>query len=265
MISIAIVNYRSRQYLGECLASLDQYHSSDEIECIILDNNSGEELDDLVLPYSWARVVYHNQNAGFGAGMNRAFQEIQGEWMVCLNPDLEVYGSFTELLNSQLTDVSVVGIALRNASGELQAYHTGAFLHPADILLGRAQRNWQDYSLTLKSGTQVDWSSGGALAIRREVFAAVDGFDERFFMYYEDMDLCYRIQEAGFGRVTWSPTPEIHHREGGSQPNKARMKQRFYRSQRQYLAKRGWRILSVIIWPVHLMYIMFYKGRNLKI
>ncbi len=252
MISIAIVNYRSQQYLGDCLASIERHHSPAEVECIIVDNNSGENLDSIISPYrSWVRVVYHTENNGFGAGMNRAFQEVRGDWILCLNPDITIDGSVVEVLIQQPVTTAAVGFALRRPSGTFQEYHMGAFLTPKNVCFRNGKKDWKQTFSEASATQPVQWSSGGALAIRRGVFEAVGGFDEGFFMYYEDMDLCYRIQEDDLGGVIWSPSPVVLHTEGGSQPDKVKMKQRFYLSQRYYLRKRGWWWLSTVLWPLH--------------
>jgi GT2 family glycosyltransferase len=127
----------------------------------------------------------------------------------------------------------------------------GDFLTGWNILFQNWKRIWmKKYSKAVEL-TQVDWSSGGALAVRTRVFQDIGGFDEKFFMYYEDMDLCYRIHQQGYGQTLWIPEPYIYHQEGASEPDKVSLKRRFFKSQRYYLWKRGWKNLSMVLFILH--------------
>lgn len=240
MISIVIVNYYTKKFLSECLVSLS-YLS--DYEVLIIDNFS-EDISDF--QSDKVTVIQNIKNTGFATAANKAAQQAQGEWLLFLNPDTRVQGNVTEVLDTCPDSVGIVGFALEGSQGQRQIHQYGFFPHFLHFVSGTS------YTLPGHRHTwcYTDWVSGAALAIRREVFQKVKGFDQEFFLYYEDIDLAKRVLAEGW-KVIWTPEKTVWHQEGGSQLQSWKIKQRYYQSQRQYLSKWGGKWQAWILRPIH--------------
>lgn len=239
MISIIIVNYYTRHFLSDCLASLS--HLS-EYEVLIIDNHSQDVSD---FQSDWVKVVHNTENIGFARAANQAARQAQGEWLFFLNPDTKIQGDITHVLHSCSDSVGIVGFALEGQHGR-QTHQYGFFPQIVHFFSG------MHYTLPADRETwcYADWVSGAALAVRREIFHQVKGFDPQFFLYYEDIDLAKRVLKEGF-QVIWTPEQTVWHQEGGAQRSLWKMKHRYYQSQRQYLVKWEGRWLAWVLFPIH--------------
>lgn len=256
MISIVTVNYKTKNYLKKLIESV-QTHISEPFEYIIVDNDSGDNLDEFESQYEFVKVVYNPNNAGFGSGINVGASHAKGAYIYFLNPDTHLLSDIISLQKNvfdQHDNVGLVGGCLSKSDGSVQAYQYGEEPSLRDIFTAKKKRQSHDNTRV----QQVDWVSGGAMMVSKEAFDKVGGFDERFFMYFEDIDLCKRLREAGY-RVYWTPEAKLFHAEGGAEAVYRKTKERYYASQRKFYAKYNGVIWRYILWPFHQVLLRKYN------
>jgi N-acetylglucosaminyl-diphospho-decaprenol L-rhamnosyltransferase len=220
--SAIVVNFESGQLLVSCVRSLEKAGAG---EVIVVDNASGDDsIERLREAGTSARIVLAPSNRGFGAGANLGARQASGEVLVVCNPDLVVEeGSLTALVEALVghADVAAVGPRILTDEGELYPSArpfptlTESAGHAFVGLFTQSNRWTRAYRQEDRAAGEVDWVSGACAAFRREAFAAVGGFDERYFMYVEDVDLCWRLQRAGW-RVLYEPAATVTHVQGAS-------------------------------------------------
>jgi N-acetylglucosaminyl-diphospho-decaprenol L-rhamnosyltransferase len=171
--------------------------------------------------------VLAEQNLGFGAACNRAAQITASDYLLFLNADVVLDEQACAQLRSAAegtSSVGVVGPRIYGADGSIELSARG-FPTIATGLLGRSSlltkafsginRTPAGVSAALGSGTRVDWVSGACMLVRRQAFEQVGGFDENYWMYWEDADLCRRLKDRGW-EAMFCPGAEAHHRTGSS-------------------------------------------------
>lgn len=227
-LSIILLNWRKKELTLACITSLWKFYpkqfDNGEFEVIIVDNASG---DDSVLflrehlkknRYTNFTVVENDENNGFGAGCNEGVRHARGKYVLFLNNDTVVCDNHLVDMISYLDThefITILGGQLKNPDGSLQA-SAGEFYTPFNIVL--LLLGGQKFGLLDKSPKKiqpVDWVKGGCLMIRKDAFDKLGGFDERIFMYVEDMELCYRARLVG-QRTYFYPEINIMHAEHGS-------------------------------------------------
>lgn len=258
MISIITVNYKTKRYLPKLLESLQEY-VHEEFEYIIVDNDSGDNLDELADAYDFVKVIYNNQNTGFGSGINRGAKEARGEYLYFLNPDTYLLSDTLKLQKSVLEKFSysaIVGGCMTKNDGSIQSYQYGSEPSLPDVFFMNKKK--EQSQKTNDKLQEVDWVSGGAMMVRKDAFQRVGGFDERFFMYFEDIDLCKRFRQQGY-KIFWTPDAKLYHVEGGAEKVYKNTKKRYYASQRKYYAKHIGSIWSLLLWPLHQILLTRYE------
>jgi N-acetylglucosaminyl-diphospho-decaprenol L-rhamnosyltransferase len=264
-VLVVIVNHRSAALALRCLASLDREREEARAELAIsayvVENASGDELElerGIRERFShFARLVVSPVNGGFGAGNNlglRAAHEagLRPEYVHFLNPDTEVrkgaIASLVRFLEShpraglasgsfEHADGTPWPIAFRfpSAAGELEAA----------CGLGVVSRALRDHVVPRTMGPvpeRIDWCSGASMMLRREVLERVGGFDESFFLYFEEIDLCLRMRAAGW-ECWYVPESRVMHHRGQStgvttlDERPKRLPAYWYESRRRYFVK----------------------------
>jgi len=257
-VSVLIVNFRTYDETDRCLESLRS--ASFATECIVVDHGSDEPaLARLRRVHPDVRFVATAGNPGFGAGVNRAAALTRGDLLLVLNPDTIVDCDVIPRLSAWMDSHARTGIVaplIATADGAIEA-SARAFPGWSTVLGGRStwlSRAWPSNPLSrrnLLTGSEVrepidvDWVSGACMLIRRDAFDAVGGFDEGFFLYWEDADLCRRLGIAGW-RVTYYPGCRVTHRGGRSSRHRAIGSAiAFHRSVFRYYLKHGgrWRFV----------------------
>src|SRR5579864_6696299 len=213
-LSVSVVTYRTPELLRRCLTALDP-----EFEIFVVDNASGDETLDMVRrEFPWVRLIANPSNVGFGAAHNQALRQASGRYWLVLNSDAApTKGALRTLIEfmDANPEVAVAGPRLRYPNGELQPARrrlpTAATLFLESTQL---QRFWPDNRVLRRFYVQdrpeyliqdVDWLVGACLCVRAAAAARVGVFDERFFMYSEELDWCRRFRMAGW-RVSYVPT-----------------------------------------------------------
>lgn len=239
LLSVIIINYNTCQHLKACLDSIEQKAAK---KVVVVDNHSSDGSVEMVRSaYPWVELQANEINVGYGAAANQAIAGCASQYVVLLNSDTILKpGALQALIRycDQHPQAAIVGPRLVNSDGTVQA-SCYPFPTPLDtflenstcaVFLGRwvrryipgvrklYLRTWPHDSVRI-----VPWIKGAAYAIRVEAFNEVNGFDESFFMYFEDADLCFRLKKAGW-QVHFAPVTTVVHVGGAStEPSRAKM------------------------------------------
>jgi len=213
LVSLIVLNWNGRQHLAYCLPSLLATDYT-PYEIIVVDNASTDNSVAFVREnFPNVRVMVNERNLGFSAGMNVGLRATQGEIVVLLNNDIEVRPGWLHALVHAMTSDETVGIAgckVYYPDGET-LQHVGATLNYP--LMTSHHYGYQEQDRGQHDEMrQVDYVTGAALAIKREVLDRIGYLDEGFFLYYDDPDLCYRARQAGY-KVLCVPQAVILHHE----------------------------------------------------
>jgi GT2 family glycosyltransferase len=188
-------------------------------EIVIVDNHSPDNrIARRLKRLSGVSVVQNPRNEGFARAVNQGGQLSRGEWVLLLNPDVTVPDGFLDqVLESAQRwpaidpNAGVIGFQLRHRDGSRQA-SAGSFptllRTLAGVCLPRSRRKCQHQ--TLEQRQAVPWVTGGCLLVRRDCYEQLAGMDEQFFLYYEDVDFCQRVREAGWS-VWYDPALQVTH------------------------------------------------------
>lgn len=222
-IAVVVVTHNSADDLGPCLESLLE---DSPAEVVVSDNASTDASCEVALRHG-ARVIEGKENLGYGAAANRGVAETSSPFVLVLNPDTIMrkgtLRAIVERFESD-TSVSVVGPKILDPDGSIQQ---SARRFPSMLLAaahGFLGLFWKSNPASVRytmsdwdhdSAREVDWVSGAALAIRRDVWDDLGGFDPGYWMYVEDVDLCWRTHGAG-GRVWFEPEGVVTHTIGTS-------------------------------------------------
>ncbi len=231
-ISVVIVNYNSREQLRNCLSSIQ---SESWGQVIVADSVSSDGSAEMVRQdFPWVHLMLCPQNNGYGAAANLAIASCASNYVLLLNSDTVLKPGTLQTLNKYLDQhlqVAVAGPQFVNADGRHQL-SCFEFPTPWQTLLQETSlsRFLPLSAKSVQAAQPVPWVLGAALAIRRVAFDAVGGFDESFFMYFEEVDLCYRLKQAGW-QTHFIPEAVIMHIGGAStKHHRAAMLQRLYQS-----------------------------------
>jgi GT2 family glycosyltransferase len=217
-LSILVVNYNGTRYLPACLTALrGQTLSADRFEVVVVDNGSTEGgLDRLEASFPWVRWVRLGRNFGFAGGNNRGLPYCRGDCVVLLNNDTVPEPDWlAELAAAAEADPGAGGIA-----SKLVFHSDPRILNSAGLNLRRDGRG-EDIGFRetdrgqYDAATEVFGGCGAALLLRRELLDDLGGFDERLFMYYEDLDLAWRARRRGW-RFRFAPAARVRHVHCGS-------------------------------------------------
>ncbi len=278
-LSIVIVNWNTRQFLAQCLQSLQDTASViDPIgrtltfgpyltEVFVVDNASRDDSVQMVRDqFPWVRLIENDQNVGFAPANNQALREYAGRYAVLLNSDTEVKPEAMQRLvdfMEQHPQAGAVGAHLFNGDGTLQP-SCQPMLTPwrefwrltfLDQIVRRStydMAHWNDHD-----PRRVDVIKGACLLVRRTALDRIGLLDEQYFMYTEEVDWCYRLLQDGW-TLHWLPTAHvIHYGEASSKQMAEQMYVQLYRSKAQFYRKFGGetrarqfvRLVRAAYWP----------------
>jgi len=239
MISIIIVNYHSEKYLIKCLYSIYKHSFKEDFEIIVVNNDQKDKIKELIQKFSEVKIYQNEKNLGFGAGNNVGARIAKGDILLFLNPDTEIISKNIEDIFSlfQKNDkLGIIGSQLWLDDNKIQPWSVGYEISLLNLIknnlgLTSGQNIWQ-----AKEKVEADWVSGAALFIRKDTFEKTGGFDEKFFMYFEDMDLCKRVRARG-NIILYNPNFKVRHIGGRSYPEKNFQKKDYYKAQEYYFKK----------------------------
>jgi GT2 family glycosyltransferase len=230
-LSIVIVTYNTVDLLGECLRSIQAFVDLTHAEVIVVDNASSDGSQQVVATeHPYVRLICNPGNRGFAQANNQGLRAANGRYLFLLNSDAALLNPAAAVMMGYLDEhanTAILGASLRNANGSRQ-YACDLFpLTPwrmlAELVIDRIRLNnrWTRRGRlsrwTYTEPFEVDWVLGAALMIRRSAMEQVGLLDERFFMYAEDIDWCFRAKRAGW-KVVFMPSALVLHHGQGSSP-----------------------------------------------
>lgn len=250
-VTVLIVNYKVYEELAGCLAALAADPDASHAQVVVVDYESNEaQLAEAVRRHPHAAGISRRDNRGFAAGINEAARHARTELLLILNPDTRVRPGAVRVLIDFLDahrDVVAAGPKVISADGTVQ--ETGRMFPTALTgLFGRTTiltKLWPGNPLSRRNlpsagaagAIDVDWVAGTCVLVRARAFHEIGGFDESFFLYWEDADLCHRLRARG-GRIAYVPGAVVEHALGQSSARaRARSTIAFHRSALRYYQK----------------------------
>ncbi|MDP2656213.1 MAG: glycosyltransferase [bacterium] len=276
-LSIVIASWNVREHLRYCLASLFAYPSKESLEVIVVDNASSDGSVDMVRQeFPQVNLIANEENKGFSTANNQGIRHAKGEYILVLNDDTQIKSETLDALIAYLDthpDVGVVGPKILNPDGSIQPSVRRLPTFWSQLLfvfskLAIVQRYfWHDFDYEKEQ--EVPQIMGACMMIRASVLEKVGLFDEKFFVWFEEVDLCARIKESD-NRVMYTPSAEIIH-EGGSSfaqyPSLSRFRN-YSASCKTYMYKHkgffAWLVLA-IMYPVGFVFVWLKNQPSLAV
>lgn len=263
-VTIAIINWNGLNWLDTCLNSILKYPPLHEFELMVVDNGSTDgSQKHLRKNYPNVYLIENAGNLGYAAAANQALRTSKARYVLILNTDIELDSEAVDILIEFADDhekAAVVGPKLLNPDGSVQLSGRNfpsfidGFMHAFLGIFWPNNRFTQRYKRShwdRKSARDIDWVSGAAMLIRREAAAQVGFFDEHYFMYVEDMDLCYRLWQQGWEVYFCPEATAVHFLGQSSSQSSGKMIIEFQRSLYYFFTKRYARS-----WKRHLKYVV---------
>lgn len=260
--SLIIVNYNTKEFFKNCLNSVFRHSPADELEIIVVDNNSVDGGVEMIKSNYNQRLklIANKKNIGFGPANNQGAKAARGEFLFFLNSDTiikkDIFTALKEIFSAR-PRLAIASPRLLLPSGTPQPYAFGQFPSLGKLLWQKiSARKSADLFLGDNDLYAVDWVSGAAMVVRKNVFDQIGGFDENFFMYFEDIDLCWRAKQYGW-QVAVCPKVFLIHFVGQSAGGFKQRKKYYYQSQDYFFKKHYGQpvmyILKAIRWPYRKM------------
>lgn len=229
-IDIIIVNYNSTDYTLQCINSIHQNKDPIDSRIIVVDNCSNDHPERLKRIFPFIDLSINNRNLGFAKAVNIAMEKATEELVLFLNPDAYIFdGFFLKVIDyiKSHENVAIVAPKILERDGSVQG-SARRFPTPLTSIFGRKSpitKLFPENPISKKEfycfnnkdclPMEVDWVSGACMVTRKKAYNEVGGFDPRFFLYWEDADLCRRLKEAGW-KIIYYPEAEIYHHTGTS-------------------------------------------------
>lgn len=216
-LSIIIVNYNNYQLTNKCIESVLNTVKNIEYEIIVVDNNSPndsyEKMCEKFGMIENINIIKSPDNAGFGAGNNLGAEKAKGEYILFLNPDIVVIDNAIEKMLNKIKSSNEIGLLsgkLLNSDKSIQ-YSCRRILPLNEFLLCRTpfskfvsqeKKEQYNHKYLMKDfdhdkSSEVEWVMGACMIISKDLFFKVGKFSKEYFMYFEDVDLCYKVKKAG--------------------------------------------------------------------
>lgn len=227
MVSIICVNYKTKDYLEKMLESLFLFTKECDFEVIVVENYSGDDLQELAQKFS-IKLIENDTNLGFAGGCNLAIQRARGDYFLLINPDIifteNAICEIEKEMNSN-TQIGVGGVSLKNLDGTQQDC-IWRFPKPLDQLLLLLKiphlfpsiapiSKWLMKDFDYSKDSDVDQVMGAFFCMRRSVYEELNGLDDGYFIWYEEVDFCKRVSDAGFKTHYFSDI-SAKHKKGSS-------------------------------------------------
>lgn len=227
-LTVGIINWNTKDLLKDCLASIQRGKYLDIVNVVVVDNNSADGSQEMVKDaFPQVNLIENSSNVGYAAAANQILRSSETSYIFLLNSDTEILpGSMELLIDSmkQHPDAGVIGPLVLNPDDSVQ-YSCRNFPSFADAMVhaflgafspsNPYSKRYKMVECDRKNDREVDWVSGAAVCLRKDAVKSIDYFDEDFYMYVEDMDLCYRLRQAGW-KVYYTPQAKVYHHVGQS-------------------------------------------------
>lgn len=226
-IAVSIVEYNTKDLLKNCLNSIFNYKWINDIEVLVVDNDSKDESVEMVKKqFPKVSLIENKKNVGFGAGHNLSFKKIKADYYVILNSDALLEEFVLDEMVKFMEDNPSCGVS----SCKVLGFDEKLQPNGGDLPFGVSLLGWLFNLETIgikipafhredegyyRKPHSVGWVSGNFMIIRKKVLEKIGMFNESFFMYFEDVEFCYRVSKGGFS-VMINPDVSIQHLSGGS-------------------------------------------------
>ncbi len=227
ILSIIIVNWNTREMLADCLSSLREHTDSNKVKLLVVDNASKDGSSEMVqAQFPWVHLIKSGGNIGFGKANNLAMPHANTQFVLFLNPDtIALKNSIGKMIDYMESDPTLGALSckMKYPDGSVQPLGLQWFPSPLTELISmliisqKTHRGFKAYLpyIDPNENSYVSKLYGGCLMVRKSVLDQVGWFDERFFMYGEDVDLCRRITDKGW-KLYYLSDAEIIHLCGGA-------------------------------------------------
>jgi GT2 family glycosyltransferase len=284
ILSVVIVTWNSEEFIRNCLDSIFLSQVNFTSEVIVVDNNSSDETAKIVEQlYPQVNLIQNKENLGYAKGNNQGIEESRGEYILLLNPDTQVLEDSLSLMYrfmEENPDAGALGPKLLNPDKTVQAscrefptfstliweFSGLSRLFPRSRIFGGWRMGYFDFDRQ----REVNQPMASCLMLRRTALEDVGIFDESLAMFFNDVDLCYRIRKGGWKIFFYPETKVIHHKGGSTRKAKARMIwlshwafYKFFKKHKSGLANRI--LLFLFLIPLALSawvrILFFYSGK----
>lgn len=253
-LSIIIANYNVKHFLEQCLCSVQKAikHSNLRAEILVIDNHSHDNSLEYLQPrFPCVRFIANDQNVGFAKACNQGYSMSSGEYILFLNPDTIIpedsLGKCISFFQAH-RDAGAVGVKMLDGRGRLLKESKRAFPSPITSLfklfgfakLFPRSKTFSKYHLGYldeNKNHEVDVLAGAFMMVRREILKELEGFDEIFFMYGEDVDLSYRIQKLGYKNYYIAETSILHFKGESTRKGSLNYLRLFYNAMSIFVSK----------------------------
>ncbi len=272
-ISVIIVNYNAGKYLGRCLESFKANPAEGfDTEVIVVDNCSTDGSADMAAEkFPWVKIIENKQNAGFAAANNIGARNSSGEYLLFANPDIEILPHSIELMLNYLKSSSDIAAVAPQIISEDGSIYPSCWNFPNLIMELWDATKFKKYfpksriSLLRKrkfypKQTFVEIVSGACVMIRKDAYEDIGGWDEDYFLYFEDDDLCYRLNKAGW-LVSYYPESKVIHYGGKSTPEGGISKARMYSGLFLFFRKHRGQVHSFLLALVWIRKLLKYYAK----
>lgn len=246
-LSILIVNYNVTNLLRKCLQSIEKYVINLEYEVIVIDNLSPDSSwKNLITEFPNVQFIENEKNEGFAIANNKAAKKAKGEYLLLLNPDTEFESNdLYKAVNFADSQPNFGGLGVRMHDAE------GVFLPESKRSVPDMFNSFEKLFTTIRKNTsksyyrndinefettEIDIVTGAFFLVKKEVYEKVGGLDEAYFMYGEDIDLCYTILKSGYQNFYYGEMSILHHK-GESTIKDAVYLKRFYGAMQIFVNK----------------------------
>lgn len=262
-LSVVLVNFNDRAHLGDCLSSLEKGTSGLAAEVILVDNHSQDGSKDLVrASFPWVRFIQNEKNLGYAKANNIGIKASRGEFILFLNTDTVVPPETLPSLLAEMkakSELGAIGPALVHANDEFQVSFGRKRNFFSEILQKVILNPY--YKQVLKHSSKVRevwWVSGACFFVRRSAVEEAGLFDENFFLYFEDIDLCVRMRQKGWELIFFPGVRVLHVGEATTSRRKFQARLEYRRSQVYFYRKHNSR-LSILFLKYYLkLYFFLY-------
>ena len=224
-VAIVILSWNGVSFFKEYLSSVEATTYANHSIWVIDNNSTDDSLDYLSKNHPKIRVIQNGFNAGFATGYNLGLKQIEADYYILLNQDVETTPTWIDpLVERALTDDTIAVVQPRVKAAFDKRYFeyagaSGGFIDSFGVTFcrGRIFEHLEVDENQYNQSTEIFWGSGCAMFIKADVYHRFGGLDDDFFAHMEEIDLCWRIKNGGY-KIVYEPTSEVFHLGGGSLP-----------------------------------------------
>jgi len=265
-LHIVIVTYKSKHTIEECLNNLSEHLKQEDTVITIIDNYGKDCIDQVVKKYKKVKYLFSGGNIGFGAGCNLGFLQEDSTYTLFLNPDAVIDNEnilkLVDFLNTN-PNTAVVGPCIKSGD-TLQ--HSGSMPLPPLWLKRKTEYFKGSYRAILPGSVpqKTNWICGAIYLVRSSIYEEVGGFDENFFLYFEETDLCFRILQQGSDIYAVGESIASH--IGGASSSEDNSKYihgciaEHYFEGRYYFLRKSYGLSSAVVYELHKLFRLFLSS-----